>query len=68
MIDALESFHKYQYDNNYSKSEIALDRTIEATNKRLKDLAPSTQRRHIRTWYKDNYCIMTTTNPDISVD
>ena len=36
-------------------SKIDLNRCIEATKQRLKDLAPSKERRYIRVWHENNY-------------
>jgi hypothetical protein len=39
---------------NSSGSEIDLSRCIEATKQKLKNLAPSKERRYIRVWHKSN--------------
>jgi len=60
MLNALPSFKnihtiiiktsKFDHD----PPEIELQRCIEATKQRFKDLAPSKERRYIRLWHKSN--------------
>jgi hypothetical protein len=55
MVNALSSFKDINtIIINSSGSEIDLNRCIEATKQKLKNLAPSKERRYIRVWHKSN--------------
>jgi len=57
MVNALSSFKAINtIIIRASESEIDLNRCIEATKQKLKDLAPSKERRYIRVWHKSNDC------------
>jgi hypothetical protein len=55
MVNALSSFKDINtIIINSSGSEIDLNLCIETTKQKLKDLAPSKERRYIRVWHKSN--------------
>jgi hypothetical protein len=55
MVNALSSFEDINtIIIKSSGSEIDLNRCIETTKQRLKDLPPSKERRYIRVWHKSN--------------
>jgi hypothetical protein len=55
MVDALPSFTNINtIIIKASGSENVLSRCIEATTQKLKDLAPSKERRYIRVWHNSN--------------
>jgi hypothetical protein len=55
MVDALSSFKDINtIIITSSRSEIDLNRCIKATKQKLKNLAPSKERRYIRVWHESN--------------
>jgi hypothetical protein len=55
MVNALSSFKDINtIIINSSGSEIDLNLCVETTKQKLKDLAPSKERRYIRVWHKSN--------------